>query len=99
MNAKHKPSTPLPFVMHMRAFNSPYYEITGGRGYFADGIGFSLNGYIHEDDAAYIVHACNAYPRLVGTLLAAIRILRATGHSQWEETQMAEGLLRELGEL
>lgn len=46
------------------------------------------------DDAAYIVHACNAYPRLVKVLEAAVMYGEGA-----DIESMARDLLRELGEL
>ena len=50
----------------------------------------------NNHDAAYIAHACNAYPRLVASLQAL------AGHEddfyQTDATIAARALLRELGE-
>ena len=56
-------------------------------------------GAFERDDAAYIVHACNAYPKLV----EAIHMLLQNPSGEYGHHSNAAGavkqLLRELGEL
>ena len=93
MNAvKHQPATPLPWHSNDRHVYSggtdkthdPDFAVThstSGRWYRA---------VRKPEDAAYIAHAANAYPKLV----EALRDL--TGESG--DYRAAEALLRELGE-
>ena len=78
-----KPATPLPWTTN----NSEviYSQERGGqKGAVAE--------YGYQRDAAYIVHACNAYP----TMVEALRLVAARKAIKPET--MAAFLLRELGE-
>jgi hypothetical protein len=98
MNTKHKPATALPWQKE-----SPMQGIRGGEGsqhiYTAHASG---NYKTREQDAAYIVHAANAYPKLVEALRHAIK--EADGYCDDEHGHPANtldaerALLRELGE-
>lgn len=91
-----KPVTPLPFKAIDRSdlctLGSPagcYWFIEGGSGFLDQECtgGFSISTYIRPEDAKYIVHACNAYPKLIAML---------------QRPPLADdclALLRELGEI
>jgi hypothetical protein len=109
--AKVVPITPLPFravdrndLLEAGEAAHCYWEIGGGRGYLPSDelTGFCLRGFIHVDDARYIVHAANAYPKLV----AALQALTETGHTPEDAAEYrrkamtaADDLLAELGEI
>jgi hypothetical protein len=48
--------------------------------------------YFHDSDEAYILHACNAYPKLISTL----KLLNDS--SRLGSISMVDDLLKELGE-
>lgn len=89
-----KPVTPLPF----RVINDPtgkrnpfYWAIAGGNGYLdASNTGFELTSHMNPQDARYIVHAANNFPRLVEAFHDAIK---------WNNLSAVRDLLRELGEI
>ena len=99
------PATPLPWRV---ASNISDTRIAG-----SDGIGVANTGGVsprREDhaecgaNAAYIVRAANAYPRLVAALKEAAQrgrqVCDAVDGVQWEhEVRGHEALLRDLGEL
>lgn len=71
MTTNHKPVTPLPWSYSRRGSVGDF-RITGG--VFLSGeaqtpkvAGIAFDVY-HEQDAAYIAHAANAYPKLVEAL-------------------------------
>ena len=85
----HKPATPLPWIDDGSA-------VIGNDG----GPGFC---YVAEQacksDRAYIVHACNAYPRLVSALRdARMRLWQWDSHPSSRAVPEIDALLRELGE-
>lgn len=94
---KHAPATPLPWK------DGPVFQ-TDHRGIFFDDTSKpgkwqrrvdsdSLQRGLYEpDDAAYIAHAANAYPRLVEALRM---IMRDAGN---RDVGQVSDLLRELGE-
>lgn len=51
------------------------------------------------DNAAYIAHACNAYPALVAKAFRCINALSANGAPNCEGAKEMRALLRSLGEL
>lgn len=75
-----KPITKLPWFQDPTGDCGPQYVGP------ADGVHFTTIAY-KKRDAAYIVHACNAYPRLVEALIGS------------QMSNAAVDLLRELGEL
>lgn len=94
-----EPATPLPWIVNQRN------RIIAAADYRA--IANCVHGINAEQDAAYIVHACNAYPRLVEALREARNEMRET----WQKSNalrdsVAAGnmmrrfdeVLRELGE-
>lgn len=80
---KHQPATPLPFKEFAPEIGGEvkqdYRYIEGGCGYCTESaiqhgdVGFSLAGSILPQDAAYIAHAANAYPKLVEALRYALK--------------------------
>ena len=103
-NVKHKPATVLPW--------KPFYSLTRGEvcgGGNAEN--YRLTAKIARDDAAYIAHAANAYPRLVAALRSQIADLEAVYDAakskksgvevtlgMFRRLNTARALLRELGE-
>jgi hypothetical protein len=90
---KHKPKTPLPwkYVPAVRNNAPNYYAV--GSGKWGEPVAAMCDD---GNDAAYVTHAANAYPKLV-KLLTALRnaddpIVRAICRGD------ATTLLRELGE-
>lgn len=88
MTTTHKPATPLPFIASVDNISRDNLLLLRGMcGNASDGV----------QNAAYIAHAANAYPKLV----AALRRIDATiSGSQAQAVQIgnAIALLRELGE-
>ena len=99
-----KPATPLPWENTRR---------DDGKGNWSTndiGQAVNLGGFIvartighgarQWDDSAYIVHAANAYPRLVEALRDALSALVCEGHHEGVSRPVTDGraLLRELGE-
>ena len=87
---KHTPATPLPWIADTHRINDCNGQnIARADNQFGDNID-------HVQDAAYIVHAANAYPRLV----EALRLCLATdGHGLSTKGELpARALLREFGE-
>ncbi len=81
-----KPATPLPWdVIKLRKFYAMFNLRT------ATQLGKLPSG----QDAAYIAHACNAYPRLVEALRGMDPSAPLGNELTWEK---ARALLRELGE-
>lgn len=93
MNAvKNKPATPLPWTSNPDSQN--IYSANDRKG----AIAMAINTH----DAAYMLHAANAYPKLVAALLA----LTETGHTPEDRDEYlrkahtaADDLLSELGEV
>jgi hypothetical protein len=87
MNTKAKPATPLPFSVE-RA-DRTHTNILGGRK--------AVVACIYSDeqqDAAYIAHAANSYPKLVEELKRRLEEMRLLIGSD----VLSSSLLRELGE-
>ncbi len=93
---KHKPATPLPWTVehgnHVIGGNQERSRVAVGS--------LSVAEYrVADQNAAYIAHAANAYPRLVEALRelaeASGRGIEACVNAE----ARAESLLRELGEL
>ena len=67
-----KPATPLPWYQHTSAdqFKKPVIVSRpgAGRGCVTRIVEFPSNLSCEQANAAYIVHACNAYPELVAAL-------------------------------
>ena len=104
---KHQPATALPWrtvasyqPQTRKEEMSPY--VLG-----ADGENVAASALRGVDDAAYIAHAANAYPKLVEVLRACIRAdnLRAFERGQREPEfqhsadHPARAILRDLGEI
>ena len=90
-----KPGTPLPFSVREIGVNEyptgEFNTICEVRG--ADHTGVA--DHILQFDAAYIVHACNNYPRLV----EALRDMTRRDGPSLSQVDAARAVLRELGEL
>lgn len=103
MTTKQKPSTPLPWKLHMKASYSTLskkHDHLGARLKSLNGesIATVLEGHMGVD-AAYIAHAANAYPRLAEALRDIEMETRSGG--QWtaaEINEVARAILRDLGE-
>ena len=99
MTAKHKPATALPWETAVNGEEPPQWDVCAANGgdMVADLMNMPDTG---EQDAAYIVHAANAYPRLVEALrnlkeqVECMNAQQAFGRDYDE----ARALLRELGE-
>lgn len=98
MTTKHQPATPLPWTQPNRTSMKLHPVDGGGR-----------HGFVvatQKQDAAYITHAANAYPKLVEALRDAILRHQDMKHrlggeiaSSFERANDARiALLRELGE-
>ena len=84
-----KPGTPLPWkVGCLSPCRYPFYPIASGEHNVAQVQIYARGG--SKIDAAYIVHAANAYPRMVEELRAALATAENAG--------AITALLRELGE-
>lgn len=97
MSARHAPATPLPWrtvasyqPATKREEMSPYLLA-------ADGDNVAASALRGVDDAAYIAHACNAYPRLVEALRNCIAEID-DGDGMPGDFADAIALLRSLGE-
>lgn len=99
-----RPATELPF----RAINDPtgqqdpfYWAIAGGGGYLdaSRTSGFELTSHMRPEDARYIVHAANNYPKLVEALRNYVEALSVPLHKAVLDGTTGRELLRELGEL
>ena len=96
-NVKHKPATPLPW----RTSPARSAEVQQQSGVRTIGL-MGMDGAVN---AAYIAHACNAYPRLVkaARYLAAMvedaALIRADPADTQPARVMMQDLLRELGEM
>jgi len=85
-----KPATPLPWETAVNGEEPPQWDVCGADDgdMVADLMNMPKTG---EQDAAYIVHACNAYPELV----AALKYMSTDREDCWEK---ARALLARLGE-
>lgn len=105
MTAKHTPAEPLPYSAERFAVKSFWR----GRAYTVARTNeprFTPEG--REQNAAYLVHAANAYPKLVEALNALFKECLMT-HKHWGEgcnqkeadaaIASATAILRELGEV
>lgn len=106
---KQTPATPLPW--HTQLGSESFYRIherrlvTSGRGLEGTHISKMMHDERGEKDAAYIAHACNAYPKLVEVLrMVAPIIERFAGEAEPQNSVLDQrrdqlrALLRELGE-
>jgi len=95
MSTKHSPATPLPW--HFGSAVNPVIWGANSRVCYAD---FHP---LYNEDAAYIVAACNAYPRLIAALETVAALSDSdgitTGKPLSNAIDQASTLLRELGEL
>ena len=100
MTSPINPATPLPWINSSHP-ESDYAEIQGP----LEGIAAQSS----HADAAYIVHACNAYPKLVEALLACCAAIEASEAYDMEHNgtydalpepcrEAAQSLLESLGE-
>ena len=113
---KHQPATPLPWL-HNDTTRRPlplhyYARICGEEGRDAETIAVvpchDMSDTSAAEDAAYIAHAANAYPKLVQALKGALNIYALQALRDCADPKMLEGwrknqesvkaLLRELGE-
>ncbi len=85
---KNKPATALPW--HDQRCS--VWKLTGSPEVFG------VAKCEQEADAAYIVHACNAYPKAIRAAQRALAALRALGHENVQGAKDAAEILRELGE-
>lgn len=102
MTIKHKPATALPWEFRPDATEAnPYWR---GASMWSGGacvvrMDFTNAHGQGAQNAAYIAHAANAYPRLVAALRAATaRLQQETDGDAWTLHQQGAALLRELGE-
>lgn len=86
-----KPATPLPWVYPRSTFPFEIFGVNATNQKLVD-----VGNIWDADDAAYVFHAANAYPRLVEALKARVG---ATGETEEQALGHALALLRELGEL
>ncbi len=90
MNTKHTPATPLPWSAEERGLTI-HRQVVVGKGLVCQ----VSRRAGQAENAAYIAHACNAYPRLVEALRGCLK-----GRSDADSPQfvLARALLVELGE-
>jgi hypothetical protein len=100
MDTNHKPATPLPWIYDIE--RTPATPIcTADR---REWIASPFRRVGEEQDAAYIAHACNAYPRLVAALREVLaehagdRLNVRADFSKLNVKAQASKLLNELGE-
>lgn len=92
MTIKHQPATPLPWNDPQRRSSAAgLHMVDGGerRGFI---------GCVTAGDAAYLVHASNAYPKLVKALREAMWAIRMLDGANESGEPDGEDLLRDLGE-
>ena len=87
---KHKPATALPWIVNQRRHVCSANEFTD----IAHAQGDTTQANI--DNAAYIAHACNAYPKLVAALRWAIGGMEDFGPNDMRSQVVAA--LHEIGE-
>lgn len=93
METKIKPATPLPW-REARAGEIGTNVLAGEQIVASTDTHRYTAGERELQNAAYIAHACNAYPRLV----AALEYI-GTGGEDWKDcARTARALLRDLGE-
>lgn len=101
MTARHKPATPLPFrIAAVSPARHPSYPIAAsieGRTVEVGRVYIAARGG-SDKDAAYIAHACNAYPKLVDALQDMAAYQRLVGGPENSKFKHVQTLLRELGE-
>lgn len=98
MNTKHKPATPLPWhVGGIKPTRYPSYPIVSAHGPVIADVSISARGGSNVD-AAYIVTACNAHPKLVAALKALHDAEEGIGETDRPHFVAIRALLRELGE-
>ena len=96
MNTNHKPATALPWeaIPYRYVLNSA----TRARIHAESNAPVIDDANPSLDDAAYIAHACNAYPELVEALRRCQAALRANGAPNCEAMKEFTALLAKLGE-
>jgi hypothetical protein len=108
MTTKHQPATPLPFKVFSQGTGPRLYlDVIGGNGKAVLGAGFPVDKL--RQNAAYIAHAANAYPKLVEAL-QGIALRGDDGHYCFDQCKKHElqghspfceryrSILRDLGE-
>ena len=98
MTAKHSPATSLPLVIvrNVRDTTRDAMRIDDASGMSVAHIDIRKGDYaVAQQFGRYIVHAANAYPKLVEALRLIVNDAH-TGHSA--VSQDASAILRELGE-
>src|SRR3990167_4502125 len=95
MTAKHTPATPLPWLAPVN-YGATHFEIQGGEPCK------HIARTPRLQDAAYIAHAANSYPKLVAAVKHLRAVMNADGGSTAAErtgaTAITNKLLRSLGE-
>lgn len=96
MKTKHAPTTSLPWRgrQHPDDHEAMFHQVNGEQG-------DCVAAYMPKKDADYVVHACNAYPRLVKVLqtFADIHSHEDTREALHAAMKACDLLLEELGEL
>lgn len=109
----HEPATPLPWIAHDSNDGVPGLILPGAPvvagGLVVARVWESLDPIIHVEratqNAAYIAHAANAYPRLVAALREAVAAAAMRSDSvksvdrHYAALDAANDVLRDLGEL
>lgn len=108
MTTNYKPATPLPFQdspVFQRAGRALFWTDTSKPGKWQRRLDGCNDGVMGEMDAAYITHACNAYPELVEALRMAHEAMgNCSGQSNWcarevaAPMEIARAILAKLGE-
>ena len=99
MDMKHKPATALPFkdgpLFGHDQNRALFWTDTSKPGKWQRRVDAEYKGAFLEQDAAYIAHAANAYPRLVEALRGSVD---ADADTIYTDRDARRALLRELGE-
>lgn len=106
MTTKHEPATALPWIAHevnggIRGMLDAGAPITGGGLAVARAWEYmrtELHGERAAQNAAYIVHACNEYPRLVGVLRHALVSLSGSESARSVARTLIVEFLKDIGE-
>ena len=93
----NKPATPLPWrIGQVSPARFPAYPVIGGEHIVAD-VSIRARGG-SDKDAAYIAHACNAYPRLMDMVRDLLYSAVPETFGDKPVVRDARALLAELGE-
>lgn len=94
---KHTPATPLPWRRAPQSRGA--HRLLAGDKLVGEASHYNEGAY---ENAAYIAHTANAYPRLVEALRGMVDVADTLGGNApeilWRQAEASRALLRELGE-